>query len=113
MNTPIYDFVQNYIKSNTARLHMPGHKGVSFLGPEAFDITEIRGADELYAPNGIILESEQNATRLFDTSRTVYSAGGSTQSIHAMLYLAYLKADKSSRPKRSQGISLCKRKARY
>lgn len=98
MNTPIYDFVQNYIKSNTARLHMPGHKGVSFLGLETFDITEIKGADELYAPNGIILESEQNAARLFDTAKTVYSAGGSTQSIHAMLYLAYLRADKSSRP---------------
>lgn len=98
MNTPIYDFVQNYIKSNTARLHMPGHKGVSFLGCEHSDITEIRGADELYAPNGIIRESEENATHLFGTAKTIYSAGGSSQSINAMLYLAYLKADKSSRP---------------
>ncbi len=98
MNTPIYDFVQNYIKSNTARLHMPGHKGVSFLGCEQFDITEIKGADELYAPMGIIRESEENATRLFGTSKTVYSAGGSSQSINAMLYLAYLKADKTNRP---------------
>ena len=98
MNTPIYDFVQNYIKSNTARLHMPGHKGVSFLGPEAFDITEIQGADELYAPTGIILESEENATHLFGTSKTVYSAGGSSQSINAMLYIAYLRADKTKRP---------------
>ncbi len=98
MNTPIYDFVQNYIKSNTARLHMPGHKGVSFLGFEAFDITEIKGADELYAPTGIIRESEENATHLFGTSKTIYSAGGSSQSINAMLYLAYLKADKTNRP---------------
>lgn len=98
MDTPIYDFVQNYIKSNTARLHMPGHKGVSFLGCEAFDITEIQGADELYSPAGIIRQSEENAAKLFDTSKTVYSAGGSTQSIHAMLYLAYLKAEKSQRP---------------
>ncbi len=98
MNTPIYDFVQNYIKSNTARLHMPGHKGVSFLGFETLDITEINGADELYAPEGIIRESEENATRLFDTAKTVYSTGGSSQSINAMLYLAYLKADKSNRP---------------
>ncbi len=98
MDTPIFDFVQNYIKSNTARLHMPGHKGVSFLGPEAFDITEIRGADELYAPDGIIRESEENTTRLFDTAKTVYSAGGSSQSINAMLYLAYLHADKAQRP---------------
>jgi len=98
MDTPIFDFVQNYIKSNTARLHMPGHKGVSFLGCEKFDITEIKGADELYAPNGIIRKSEENATHLFGTSKTVYSAGGSSQSINAMLYLAYLRADKSQRP---------------
>lgn len=98
MDTPIFDFVQNYIKSNTARLHMPGHKGVSFLGCEAFDITEIKGADELYAPEGIIRESEENASALFGTARTVYSAGGSSQSINAMLYLAYLRADKSQRP---------------
>ena len=98
MDTPIFDFVQNYIKSNTARLHMPGHKGVSFLGCEAFDITEIKGADELYAPDGIIKKSEENATSLFDTAKTIYSASGSSQSINAMLYLAYLKADKSTRP---------------
>ena len=98
MDTPIFDFVQNYIKSNTARLHMPGHKGVSFLGCEAFDITEIKGADELYSPDGIIKKSEENATHLFGTSKTIYSAGGSSQSINAMLYLAYLRADKTNRP---------------
>ena len=98
MDTPIFDFVQNYIKSNTARLHMPGHKGVPFLGFEAFDITEIKGADELYAPSGIIRKSEENATLLFDTAKTIYSAGGSSQSINAMLYLAYLRAEKHIRP---------------
>ena len=98
MDTPIFDFVQNYIKSNTARLHMPGHKGVSFLGFEQYDITEIKGADELYAPSGIIRKSEENATMLFDTAKTVYSAGGSSQSINTMLYLAFQKADKSHRP---------------
>ena len=98
MDTPIFDFVQNYIKSSLSRLHMPGHKGVSFLGCEGADITEIRGADELYAPDGIIKESEENASSLFGTSKTVYSAGGSSQSINAMLYLAYLRADKSQRP---------------
>lgn len=98
MNTPIVDFVENYIKSNKSRLHMPGHKGVSFLGCEKSDITEIEGADELFSPEGIILESENNASSLFGTSKTVYSAGGSTQSIHAMVYLAYAKADKITKP---------------
>ena len=40
MNTPIADFVRGYEKKNMARLHMPGHKGKTFLGCEAFDITE-------------------------------------------------------------------------
>ena len=94
MNTPIFDFVNNYAKSQTTRLHMPGHKGVHFLGCEKYDITEIGGADELYCPDGIILESEKNASKLFGTARTVYSAGGSSQSINAMLFLAYSKIKK-------------------
>ena len=48
MNTPICDFVKDYAKSSALRLHMPGHKGVDFLGCERFDITEIDGADSLY-----------------------------------------------------------------
>lgn len=98
MKTPIIDFVEKYVGETTTRLHMPGHKGVSFFCCESYDITEIQGADELYAPRGIIRESEENATRLFATSKTVYSAGGSSQSINAMLYLAYLRADKKTRP---------------
>ncbi len=98
MNTPIVDFVKAYAQSGKARFHMPGHKGVSFFVGEEFDITEIKGADEMYVPEGIILESERNAASLFDTSRTVYSAGGSTQSIQAMLFLAYSKADKKNKP---------------
>lgn len=86
MKTPICDFVNNYAKSDAARLHMPGHKGVSVLGCESLDITEITGADELFAPDGIIAESERNASRLFGAD-TFYSAGGSTLCIQVMLYL--------------------------
>lgn len=75
MKTPICDFVSNYAKSDAARLHMPGHKGVSVLGCESLDITEITGADELFAPDGIIAESERNASRLFGAD-TFYSAAG-------------------------------------
>ncbi len=98
MNTPIVDFVKAYAQSDKARFHMPGHKGVSFFGCESLDITEIKGADELFVPEGIILESERNAASLFGTSRTLYSAGGSTQSIHAMLFLSLINAEKVERP---------------
>ncbi|MBR3964386.1 MAG: PLP-dependent transferase [Clostridia bacterium] len=89
MKTPISDFVKKYAESRAVRLHMPGHKGLGSLG-EALDITEIEGADVLYSPSGIIRESEENASALFGTARTVYSTGGSSTSIRAMLYLATL-----------------------
>lgn len=87
MKTPIYDFVKNYIDSDFSRFHMPGHKGQSFLGCEKLDITEIGGADVLYSPDGIIAESENNASELFNTAHTFYSAEGSSLAIKAMLAL--------------------------
>jgi len=88
MNTPICDFVKAYGEGNPLRLHMPGHKGVSRLGCEGMDITEIGGADVLYHSAGIIRESEENAAALFGTARTVYSTEGSSLCIRGMLYLA-------------------------
>ena len=88
MNTPILDFVQGYAASGALRLHMPGHKGFPVLGPEALDITEIRGADVLYHAAGVIRESEENAASLFGSARTLYSAEGSSLCIRAMLFLA-------------------------
>lgn len=87
MKTPIYDFVKSYSESNTVRAHMPGHKGRLFLGCENIDITEIKGADELYCPDGIISESENNASALFKTAHSFYSTGGSTLAIYAMVSL--------------------------
>lgn len=98
VTTPIVDFVQGYAQSGRARLHMPGHKGVPLLGFEPWDITEIHGADELYEPEGIIAESEANATRLFGTLHTYYSTEGSSQCIRAMLCLAMQAAQKGQRP---------------
>lgn len=85
--TPICDFVRNYAEQKYTRLHMPGHKGKDFVGCEKCDITEIVGADSLYEANGIIAESEENATELFGTGATLYSAEGSSLCIRAMLYL--------------------------
>lgn len=87
MTTPIFDFINEYQKKNPVRLHMPGHKGVNTkLGIEQFDITEIEGADELFAAEGIIAESEANASRLFG-SHTFYSTEGSSLAIRVMLFL--------------------------
>lgn len=73
METPICDFVRGYAQSGVSRLHMPGHKGRPVLGCEPLDITEVAGADELYAPTGIIAQSEANAAALFGAAATFYS----------------------------------------
>ncbi|MBE6016117.1 MAG: aminotransferase class V-fold PLP-dependent enzyme [Lachnospiraceae bacterium] len=86
MKTPIRDFLTEYALSDTVRFHMPGHKG-RIPGYEE-DITEIQGADSLYEASGIIAESELNASGLFGTAATFYSAEGSSQCIRAMLALA-------------------------
>lgn len=87
MNTPIYDFAGKYAQSDAVRMHMPGHKGKPLLGCEPLDLTEIHGADELYAPAGIIAESEANVSKLFGC-QTLYSTEGSSLCIRAMLWLA-------------------------
>ena len=91
MTTPICDFVRQYAKTKPIRLHMPGHKGRGPLGAERWDITEIDGADDLFAPAGVIEQSEQNAGALFG-AKTLYSTAGSTLCIQAMVYLAALAA---------------------
>lgn len=90
MNTPIVDFVNKYKAAEGIRFHMPGHKGGGPLGFEGFDITEIFGADSLYEAAGIIAESEANANSLFGFGRTLYSTGGASQCVKAMLYLTLL-----------------------
>ena len=93
MNTPVCDFLKKYSESGFKRLHMPGHKGNPILGFEQYDITEVKGADSLYEAEGIIKESEDNASSLFSCP-TFYSTEGSSHCIRAMLYIAKLNGVK-------------------
>ena len=83
MKTPIVSFLKSYQEKSPVRMHMPGHKGAGILGFEEMDLTEIHGADELFAAEGIIRESEQNASSLFGCP-TYYSTQGSTLCIQTM-----------------------------
>lgn len=90
ITTPIWNFLEQYSHGGTVRAHMPGHKGRDVFGSNLerlfeYDITEIKGADELFEADGIIAVSEKNASRIFGTAATFYSAGGSTLCIQAML----------------------------
>lgn len=95
MKTPIVDFVRAYAQKNPVRMHMPGHKGTERLGPEPYDLTEIEGADALFAPTGIIAESEANASKLFGCP-TFYSTEGASLCVKAMLTLAVWRAKEAT-----------------
>lgn len=89
MNTPIYDFLRNYSEKNPLRCHMPGHHGKHISEELAelyrLDITEISGADSLFEADGIISESEDNTAAIYGSGAALFSAGGSTSCIQAML----------------------------
>lgn len=95
------DFLKEYAASDISRLHMPGHKGkapknlpLPLKEMYRYDITEIGGADNLYAPEGIIAESEANAGDIFG-AETFYSTEGSSLAIKAMLWLSVKHREKN------------------
>ena len=99
MKTPIVSFLKSYQEKSPVRMHMPGHKGAGSLGFEGMDLTEIYGADELFAAEGIIKESEQNASNLFGCP-TYYSTQGSTLCIQTMCTILCQDAkSKGKKPK--------------
>lgn len=99
MKTPIVSFLKSYQEKSPVRMHMPGHKGSGILGFEGMDLTEIYGADELFAAEGIIKESEQNASNLFGCP-TYYSTQGSTLCIQTMCTILCQDAkSKGKKPK--------------
>lgn len=100
MNTPIVQFLKDYESRRAARFHMPGHKGHGFDLPLAFDITEIGGADVLYDANGIIDQSECNASNLFGSAHSFYSVEGSSLCIRTMIALCAIHAVSVGKSKR-------------
>ena len=65
-NTPLKRALDEYIRQDYARLHMPGHKG-AFISPfgelMAYDVTEVEGTDSLFEDDGPLKELEEILTQ--------------------------------------------------
>lgn len=91
--SPVYNMLKKYAIENPARFHMPGHKGSApnlsgvFGNALGFDVTELPETDNLFESSGTFLEAERLAAELYGTRETLFSAGGSTLCIQAMLRL--------------------------
>lgn len=80
----LYDALARYCKDGFYPYHMPGHKRSRAAGAMSqyygIDITEIDGFDNLHHAEGVLLEAQQRANRLYgnEGSETFYLVNGST-----------------------------------
>lgn len=90
-NTPLYSALLKHQALRRAPFHTPGHKCAPGALPQdllALDFTELPDTDSLFEADGPILQAEQAVARLFQAKRTLFSAGGCSLCIQAMLRLA-------------------------
>ncbi|MCC8045789.1 MAG: PLP-dependent transferase [Clostridiales bacterium] len=87
MGTYLLDQLTKYAASDAYPLHMPGHKRQMHSFEDAFsiDITEIEGFDNLHHAQGILLEAERRAARLYGADETYYLVNGSTCGVLAAI----------------------------
>ncbi|MBE6759573.1 MAG: aminotransferase class I/II-fold pyridoxal phosphate-dependent enzyme [Ruminococcaceae bacterium] len=86
--TPLYTALERHAAEGRVSLHTPGHKGCAPALEKlslALDLTELPDTDALYEAEGVIAEAERLATALFCADGTVFSAGGCSLAIQAML----------------------------
>ncbi len=85
MSENLLEKLKQYGASDFYPLHMPGHKRRfgCFGDPFAIDITEIDGFDDLHHAQGILLEAQRRAARLYGAEETYYLVNGSTCGILA------------------------------
>ena len=83
----LLDLLEEYNKSGYSRFHMPGNKGVLDINL-SYDVTELDCTDDLYCSNGAIKASEKLISDIYGSANSVFSTGGNTLCIQAMMYLA-------------------------
>lgn len=81
----LFDSLMAYGASDFYPCHMPGHKrNLRGALPETFvkaDITEIEGFDNLHDPEGILLELQKKAARIYGAEESFFLVNGSTGGI--------------------------------
>ena len=88
----LFDKLEHYSESDIYPYHMPGHKRNNCNQlPKALytnDITEIEGFDDLHQPEGILLELQKNAAKLYGADESYYLVNGSSCGLLAALSAA-------------------------
>ena len=97
--TPLYSALIQHHRLGRSAFHTPGHSGksISYLDHLLqLDVTELPDTDSLYEAEHVILQAEHHAAQVFGTARTLFSAGGCTLCIQAMLRLVSAGSNKKT-----------------
>lgn len=93
----LYQALYAYSGSDFYPCHMPGHKRSAASGEMAdfykIDITEIDGFDNLHQAEGILLDAQKRANRLYGTDETFFLVNGSTCGVLAAVMAAAKPGD--------------------
>jgi len=85
MKRYIAEGLEQYLSRDMKPWHMPGHKrkgiGSTLDDIYKFDMTEVPGVDDLHNPEEMILKSEQQLAKIYDTFASYYMVNGSTGGI--------------------------------
>lgn len=89
MSKVLFRALQKYRAMKRTSFHTPGHKGVMIKNADFFglDYTELPFTDSLYECDGIIKQAEDNLSELYGSKKTLFSCGGNTLCIQAMIRL--------------------------
>ena len=119
----LYNILKEFAVHGRYPFHMPGHKRSSdfdYLSgiPAEIDFTEIDGLDNLHAPEGILLEAQTNAAKVYKADRSFFLVNGSTGGILAAIYaVSRGKRDiiiqRSCHKSVFNALSLCNLRASY
>jgi arginine/lysine/ornithine decarboxylase len=98
----LYEKLLEIKKEDLTSFHVPGHKGTKLYGKYFskinsildLDLTEIPGTDDLHSPEACILESQQNASRLYKSKQSFFLINGTTCGIYAMVMSVTSPGDK-------------------
>ncbi len=87
--TSLSSAIQRHLKFEKASFHTPGHKGRDlFKSGESLwqtDLTELPGLDELSNPEGVLLDLEARAAKLWGAAGSVISVNGASAGIIAAM----------------------------
>ncbi|XP_043719399.1 arginine decarboxylase-like [Telopea speciosissima] len=110
-SSPLVSALQASAKQDAASFHFPGHNRgraappslVQLIGTKPFihDLPELPELDNLFSPEGPILEAQKQAAKLFGSSETWFLVGGTTCGIQAAIMATCSPGDSLILPRNS------------